>query len=102
MTVKERTFLFNCFVWLMNAVLFILIEGGLYLGLMLYVLPQFKDAENSGIVNAILPIILIAGLFVCIAISVNIVTWVIKHFELQDKLNPKLVSRYLKNDKKNK
>ncbi len=96
MTVETRTFWFNCGVFLMNGILLALIEGGIYFGCLFYVLPQFEDAANSGVVNAILPVAMIIGLIAAMVISSSIITWVIKKFELQDKLDQKLVNRYLK------
>jgi len=100
MTNSTRTFWFNCGVWIMNAILFVLIEGGLYLALMLYVLPELvpEGAESNGVVNAVIPIALLAGMILCMFISVKIVTWAIVHFHLEEKLDPKLVNRYLKNN----
>lgn len=102
MTNSTRTFWFNCGVWLLNAILFVVIEGGLYIGLMIYVMPKWvpEGAEKSGVVNAVLPIALLVGLILCMFISIKIVTWEIKHFHLEDKLDPKLVSRYIKNENK--
>jgi len=96
MTIGERTFIFNICVGIFNIILGLLICGFLVIGIF-FVLDGFsEETRQSGFMNALLPFILIAGFFSSVAISRKCVIWVLDKFNLRDKLDPKLVSRYPK------
>lgn len=97
MTKKERTTLFNICVGLFNILLGLIIEGALIGGcfLILAIIPNSADSIPT---NVLLPFVLFAGLIIAMMISIKVVTWAIIKFNLQDKIDPKAVKRYLKDD----
>ena len=96
MTKKELTLLFNICVGIFNILLGLIIEGFLIFACLfiLYGLPE--QAQQSVPVNVLLPFILIVGLFSSMAISRRCVIWAIDKFDLRDRLDSKLTSRYPK------
>ncbi|MCR4822895.1 MAG: hypothetical protein K5873_08515 [Treponema sp.] len=95
MTTKERTFIFNVCVILYNIFLGLLIESVLILSLMFFIYDNPNLGESVPIQVA-LPIALLIGLIAAMSLSVRSVSWAIKKFNLSDKLDPKVVSRYQK------
>lgn len=95
MTIKERTNLFNLCVIVFNVVLGLLVEGGVILLLMFFL----KSNENLGesmFTQVALPLVLLIGLIIAMSISVKTISWAIVKLNLQDKLDPKVVSKYVK------
>ena len=95
MTKKERTFIFNLCVILFNIIIGLFVEGILLISLL------FFFAENPNVGESVfgqiaLPILLLIGLIAAMSISVHAVGWAIRKFHLEDKLDPKVVSRYQK------
>lgn len=97
MTKKERTFVFNLFVILYNLVLGLLIEGVLFIAI-IFLISRNQNLAESVFSQVALPLVLLAGLIATMAISVKTVGWFIKKFNLEDKLDEKLVSRYKKDN----
>lgn len=95
MTKKERTLVFNLCVILYNLVLGLLIEGFLFLAV-IFLISKNQNLAESVFSQIALPLVLLAGLITAMAISVKTVGWFIKKFNLEDKLDEKLVSRYKK------
>jgi hypothetical protein len=95
MTKKERTFLFNICVILYNILIGLAVTAVLLISL-LFFLAENPNLSESVFVQIALPIILLIGLIAAMSISVHTVGWAIKKFHLEDKLDPKVVSRYQK------
>ena len=95
MTKKERTFLFNICVILYNILIGLAVTAVLLISL-LFFLAENQNLSESVFVQIALPIILLIGLIAAMSISVHTVGWAIKKFHLEDKLDPKVVSRYQK------
>lgn len=95
MTIKERTFIFNICVIAFNIVVGLLVEAVLLLG-MLFFLAENPNLAESVFSQVALPILLLIGLIAAMSISVRSVSWAIQKFNLEDKLDPKVVSRYRK------
>ena len=95
MTTKERTFLFNICVIIYNIVIGLLIEAVLLISL-LFFLAEHPNLSESVFSQIALPVLLLIGLVAAMAISVHTVGWAIRKFHLEDKLDPKVVSRYQK------
>ncbi|MBO6217963.1 MULTISPECIES: hypothetical protein [unclassified Treponema] len=95
MTTKERTFIFNLCVILFNIIVGLFIEAILLLGL-LFFLAENPNLQESVFTQVAIPILLLIGLIAAMSISVHAVSWAIKKFHLEDKLDPKVVSRYQK------
>ena len=95
MTTKERTFLFNICVIVFNILIGLFVEAILLLGFLLFFAqnPNFQESVFSQVA---LPLLLLIGLIAAMSISVHTVGWAIKKFHLEDKLDPKVVSRYQK------
>ena len=96
MTTKERTFVFNICVILFNIILGLFVEGILVISMFFFFAEHPNLSENL-FGQIALPLILLVGLIVTMSISVHVVSWAITKFHLEDKLDPKLVSRYRKN-----
>lgn len=95
MTIKERTNLFNLCVIVFNVVLGLLVEG-IVIGLLILVLHSNPNLGESTFTQVALPLVLLIGLIVAMSISVKTISWAIIKFNLQDKLDPKVVSKYVK------
>ncbi|WP_407426670.1 hypothetical protein [Treponema sp.] len=95
MTIKERTLFFNICVILFNIVVGLIVEGVLFLSLLIF-LAEHQNLAESLFSQIALPIVLLIGLIAAMSISVHTVSWAIKKFHLEDKLDPKVVSRYQK------
>jgi len=95
MTVKERTRIFNLAVIVFNVVLGLLVEG-IVIGLLIFVLKSNPNLGESTFSQVALPLVLLVGLIIAMSISVKAISWAIVKFNLQDKLDPKVVSRYVK------
>jgi len=95
MTTKERTLVFNICVILFNIVIGIIVEGVLLISLAFFMTDNPNMGESLPM-QIILPILLLVGLIAAMSISVHTVSWAIKKFNLSDKLDPKVVSRYQK------
>ncbi len=97
MTTSERTTYFNLCVGLFNIVIGLTIELGLMLGLY-FVFAKYPSLGDSISTNVLLPFVLFGGLLIAVSISVKCVTWAIKTFHLEDKLDQKVVKRYIKKE----
>lgn len=97
MTVRERTTIFNICVGLFNIVLGLVIELSL-IGACFFILTKIPNSADSIPTNVLLPFVLFAGLIVAMMISIKCVTWAVKKFDLADKLDPKAVKRYIKEE----
>lgn len=95
MTTKERTFVFNICVIAFNIVVGLFVEAIVLLAL-LFFLTEHPNLSESVFAQVALPLLLLIGLIATMSISVHAVSWAIKKFHLEDKLDPKLVSRYQK------
>ena len=95
MTVKERTRIFNLVVIIFNVALGLLVEG-IVMGLLIFVLKSNPNLGESTFSQVALPLVLLVGLIIAMSISVKVISWAIVKFNLQDKLDPKVVSRYVK------
>ncbi len=96
MTVKERTLVFNICIGIFNIVLGLCICGFLILGIGFVLSKMSESAQQSVPVSVIVPLVLIVGLFASIAISRSVVIFVLDKFDLRNKLDPKMTSRYTK------
>ena len=99
MTVKERTLLFNVCVGVFNIALGLLICGALVVLCVLALRAVGKEVAGFAPTNAILPFILLVGLFASIAVSRRLVIFVLDRFGLRDRLDPKMTSRYPSKEK---
>ena len=95
MTKKERTLLFNLCVIVYNILIGLAVTAVLFISL-LFFLAENPNLSESIFVQIALPIILLIGLIAAMSISVHTVGWAIKKLHLEDKLDPKVVSRYQK------
>lgn len=95
MTIKERTNLFNLCVIVFNVVLGLLVEG-IVIGLLILVLRTNQNLGESTFVQVAIPLVLLIGLIIAMSISVKVISWAIVKFNLIDKLDPKVVSKYVK------
>ena len=95
MTKKERTFLFNLCVIVYNIFIGLAVTAVLFISLMFF-LAENPNLSESIFVQIALPIILLIGLIAAMSISVHTVSWAIRKFHLEDKLDPKVVNRYQK------
>ena len=95
MTTKERTFVFNICVILYNIVIGLLVEAVILIALLFFFAEHPNLSENV-FGQVALPLLLLIGLIAAMSISVHTVSWVIQKFNLSDKLDPKVVSRYQK------
>lgn len=100
MTKTERTLLFNICVMLFNVVLGLAIELTIVL-LLLYVLPKIPSIADSVPSRTVLPFFLLAGLFIAMILSVKCISWAVKTFHLEDKLDEKAVKRYIHDETDN-
>lgn len=94
MTTSERTLVFNICLGIFNIALGLLICGFLIFGSMFILAGMSESARESVPVSVILPFILIAGLFASMAISRSAVIFVLDKFDLRQKLDQKMTSRY--------
>lgn len=95
MTIKERTNLFNLCVIVFNVVLGLFVEG-IVIALLFLVLHSNPNLGESTFTQVALPFVLLIGLIIAMSISVKTISWAIVKFNLQDKLDPKVVSKYVK------
>ena len=95
MTTKERTLVFNICVILFNIIVGLLVELVLIVALMFFI-AENPNLGESVFMQIALPILLLIGLIAAMSISVHSVGWAIHKFHLEDKLDPKVVSRYQK------
>lgn len=94
MTTHDRTIIFNICVALFNITLGLAIEFLLVGGSLIF-LSRFPQIANGISVNVLLPFVLFAGIILAMMLSVKAITWAIKKFNLQDKLDQKAVKRYI-------
>lgn len=99
MTIKERTFIFNVIVNIFNIIIGLAIEGAL-LACLFYILPKIPNSENSIPTQVILPFLLFAGLIIAMLISIKFVAWTIRRFDLYDKIDPKIIKKYIHDQEK--
>lgn len=97
MTTKERTLVFNLLVGLFNIVLGLAIEFVLIGGCLLF-LARFPAIAGGISVNVILPFLLFAGIIIAMIISVRVVSWAVKKFKLQGRVDQKAIQRYIRED----
>lgn len=97
MTKHERSVVFTLVTSVCNIILTLIIELLLIvcLGLLFKFVPS---AANAIPTQVVLPFILFAGLVVSLMLFVRFAAWIIKTFHLEDKLEEKLVRRYIKED----
>lgn len=95
MTKSENTFIFNICVILFNIFIGIFVEAVILISLLIF-MHENPNLGESVPMQVILPILLLIGLIAAMSISVHIVSWAIKKFNLADKLDSKVVSRYQK------
>ena len=72
-----------------NQIRFFLVGGSLIF------LSRFPQIANGISVNVLLPFVLFAGIILAMMLSVKTITWAIKKFNLQDKLDQKAIKRYI-------
>lgn len=92
---KERTTLFNICVIVFNILLGLAVELVIIVSL-LFFLAENPNLGESVPMQVALPILLLVGLIAAMSISVKTVGWAIERFNLQDKIDPKVTSRYKK------
>lgn len=97
MTTHERTVIFNLCVALFNIILGLAIELVLVGGSFIF-LSKFPAIANGISVNVLLPFILFAGIILAMMLSVKTISWAIKKFDLQNKLEQKAIKRYIHED----
>ncbi|MBQ0051120.1 MAG: hypothetical protein KBT11_03540 [Treponema sp.] len=95
MTIKERTNIFNLCVIVFNVAIGLLVEGAI-IALLMFSLSSNPNLGESMPIQVVLPLVLLVGLIVAMSISVKTVSWAIEKFNLHDKLDPKVVSKYQK------
>ena len=95
MTKKERTNIFNLCVIIFNIAIGLTVEL-VVLGCIMLMLKANPNLGETMPMQVILPILLLAGLFVAMSLSIRTISWVIQKFNLADKLDQKVVSRYQK------
>lgn len=97
MTKIYRTLIFNLLVGLFNIVLGLAIEFVLIGGSFIF-LARFPAIAGGISVNVLLPILLFAGIILAMIISMKTISWAVKKFNLQDKVDHKAIRRYLSED----
>ena len=97
MTRRERSLLFTVLTSICNIIITLIIEVLLLVELFM-LLRAVPSLGNSFPVQIILPFILIAGLIISLVIFSRFSGWVIRTFKLEEKLDPKIVSRYCPKD----
>lgn len=97
MTVKERSLLFTVLTSVCNIVITLAIEL-LLLAALFVLLRSVPALANSLPVQVLIPFVLIAGLFISLAVFARFAGWVIRAFNLADKLDEKIVNRYCPKD----
>lgn len=97
MTLKERSLLFTLLTSICNIAITLVIEI-LLLVCMFMLFKAVPSLANSMPVQIILPFLLIAGLIISLMIFAKFAGWVIRTFKLEDKIDPKIVSRYCPKD----
>ncbi len=95
MTTKERTLVFNLCVIVFNIFVGLFVEAVVLLALMFF-LAEHPNLAESMFSQIALPLVLLVGLIAAMSISVHVISWAIQKFNLTDKLDPKVVSRYQK------
>lgn len=97
MTKQERTFIFNILVIIFNVIIGLAVELAL-IAILFGALLKIPGVADSFPVQVILPFLLLAGLIIAMVISVKCVTWAIKTFKLTDKIDQKIIKRYIRED----
>lgn len=95
MTQKERTTIFNLIVILFNIATGLAVEA-IVIGILFFVLHSNPNLGESVPMQVILPIMLLIGLIMAMTLSVKTITWAIEKFNLEGKIDPKIVSKYQK------
>lgn len=95
MTQKERTTIFNLIVILFNIATGLIVEV-IVIGMLFFVLHSNPNLGESVPMQVILPIMLLIGLIMAMTLSVKTVSWAIEKFNLEGKIDPKIVSKYQK------
>ncbi len=94
MTKKERSALFTVLTSVLNIVITLSIEAVLIVGLF-FIIRMIPNAQDNIPVTVVLPFILFAGLIAGLLSFVKVTGWIIKTFKLEDKLDAKIVKRYI-------
>ena len=97
MTTKERTTLFNLCVGLFNIFTGLIVEGALVLGLMFF-LSRYPEAGTGILGSTLLPFVLFAGIIIAMIISMKVISLAVRKWNLQDKVDPKAVKKYIHSD----
>lgn len=95
MTIKERTFLFNICVIIYNIFLGLVVEGFFFFLFLLF-MAKNPNLGESVYIQIALPVMMLAGLILAIAISTKTVGWFIRKRHLEDKLSEKVIEHYKK------
>lgn len=98
MTKSERSTLFTLLTSLLNIVLTLGIELGIITGLFFFINKMGYTQENIPL-SVVLPFVLLAGLLLSFVLFVRICAWIIRTFGLEDKIDQKIVNRYIKEDR---
>ena len=94
MTRGERTFIFNICVLVLNILIGTVIEVFIIFASAFILAGAPESIRQSAPVSVILPFLLLAGLLCAIAVSRLCIIRALDKFDLRDKLDPKLVTRY--------
>lgn len=97
MTTKERSLLFTVLTSVCNIIITLVIELVL-LGALFVLFHSVPSLAQSLPVQILIPFVLIAGLFISLAIFSKFAGWVIRIFKLEDKIDEKIVTRYCPKD----
>lgn len=98
MTKSERSTLFTVLTSILNIALTLAIELAIITALFFFINKMGYTQENIPL-SVVLPFVLLAGLFLSFVLFVRVCAWIIRTFHLEDKIDQKIVNRYIKDDK---
>lgn len=99
MTRKTRSFIFTVATCALN--IFLTISILLFLIVVLFMIvykTTGKISKDSYLLQAGIPVIMIFGLVISLKLFTNLTGKIIQVFKLEDKLDPKIISRYSKDN----
>lgn len=99
MTRQTRSTIFTLATSICNIIItlfFVILIGGIFIGISVGLL-KVNPQENI-IFEVLLPFVFIAALIISLKVYMIFARFVIRVFKLEDKLNPKIIQRYLKKE----
>ena len=94
MTKKNASTLFTILTSLLNIAMTLVIEVVLIIGVFCIV-RLIPNAQDNIPVQVVIPFVLFAGLVIGLLSFVRVTAWIIRTFKLEDKIDEKIVRRYI-------